>query len=129
MIQHTFKKQKEHRERLIKALRSGNYKQAKGRLKKYNLGFCVLGVACDVSKLGKWKDSKYNLNSNTVVGYSYSLGDEVRDFYGFRTDMGNFTFYTQFKYIHTSLAKLNDNLTPFNKIADIIEQEPKGLIK
>lgn len=49
----------------IEALESGKYKQVKGELRevinrldtdKREYGFCCLGVGCDISGLGKWKE-------------------------------------------------------------------------
>ncbi len=37
----------------IKALLSGDYKQARGSLQNRD-GFCCLGVLCDISKKGTW---------------------------------------------------------------------------
>lgn len=42
----------------VKALRSGNYEQAKGKLKVADR-FCCLGVLCEISGMGKWKRSRY----------------------------------------------------------------------
>jgi len=39
----------------LKALESGKYKQSKGALRSSN-GYCPLGILCDLSKLGTWKD-------------------------------------------------------------------------
>ena len=43
----------EAQERWLTALESGEYKQARDRLRDDN-GFCCLGVACDLSGLGEW---------------------------------------------------------------------------
>lgn len=44
----------ENAQKLVAALRSGQYPQAKGALRKAE-GYCCLGVACDISGLGKWE--------------------------------------------------------------------------
>lgn len=43
----------ENMTKLVKALESGKYKQATGTLRDGE-AFCCLGVACDISGLGKW---------------------------------------------------------------------------
>jgi hypothetical protein len=42
------------RARWIEALRSGRYKQGRGRLRDGD-AYCCLGVACEVSGLGTWR--------------------------------------------------------------------------
>lgn len=54
---------KENMKKWVDALRSGDYKQASGTLRRIGYdgdnvvvkGMCCLGVACDVSGLGEWK--------------------------------------------------------------------------
>lgn len=45
----------------VEALRSGKYKQGKGWLRQEEPGveptFCCLGVLCDLSGQGRWKES------------------------------------------------------------------------
>lgn len=45
----------------VDALRSGNYEQTDGQLRKEDdegvVGFCCLGVACDISELGTWDEN------------------------------------------------------------------------
>ena len=43
----------EAQERWVVALESGEYDQTRGRLRDED-GFCCIGVACDLSGLGKW---------------------------------------------------------------------------
>ena len=51
---------REHRRELAAALRSGKYRQTRGRLRD-SKGFCCLGVACEISGVGKWNgDEGYN---------------------------------------------------------------------
>jgi hypothetical protein len=86
-----------NRKKWVKALRSGKYKQTSGRLVRDGK-YCCLGVACDVSGLGRWRSmdrikpgfSEYVVPSpmgNEVEGYSlpyavinelgFSRGDEA----------------------------------------------------
>jgi hypothetical protein len=97
----------------VKALRSGKYKQARYRLRRDNK-YCCLGVACDISKLGKWDGTIY------LDSYLY-LPRKVQKWLGLRSSGG--------EYYTNNLTSFNDNNWSFKKIADIIESEPNGLFK
>lgn len=56
------------KDKWVKALRSGKYKQGKGKLLGPNNRFCCLGVLCDVSELGVWCDQ----HSYVFKGLPYS---------------------------------------------------------
>jgi hypothetical protein len=141
--------QAEHRRAWIKALRSGEYSQARGALRKLSdlddqPEFCCLGVACDVylksgdaPKVAKWRglDHDYGFQFRTKVkseeGYyhdyyvSGSLPQPVCDWLGLKTNCGE--FFTNRK--RSTLISENDHSKKtFNQIADIVEKEPKGLI-
>ncbi len=66
------------KQRWLKALRSGKYKQGRGQLKN-GKSFCCLGVLCDIhrktTKQTNW-DGKYYLCNG------YSLPQEVTDWAG-----------------------------------------------
>jgi hypothetical protein len=47
---------KQNIQKWVDALRSGDYKQGTGRLKSENNTYCCLGVACEISELGKWEN-------------------------------------------------------------------------
>lgn len=50
------------------ALKSGQYKQTTGTLKDSD-GYCCLGVACEISNLGKWdQEGRYIIGDNLIVG-------------------------------------------------------------
>lgn len=53
MAKYTKEEIREHRIKWIRALESGRYKQVNGGL-RIGKKQCCLGVACTVSKLGKW---------------------------------------------------------------------------
>ena len=56
----------EHLDRIgqwIEALRSDRYSKGKKTMRDLNNNFCVMGVACDVSKQGKWTLNKSILES------------------------------------------------------------------
>jgi hypothetical protein len=122
---------KERRQALITALRSGDYKQGRERLRNLDNEFCCLGVACDIyhkaTGEGEWENesglrpTKFKVNT---FGSRYELPDAVRIYYGFTTESGHFKFEGK----PNSLANLNDSKKyNFSKIADIIEESPEGL--
>ena len=49
----------ENAKKLVAALRSGRYRQARTKLRKADR-YCCLGVACEISKLGKWEKSYFS---------------------------------------------------------------------
>lgn len=140
---YTLKQQKENRKKLVEALRSGTYSQTKGALRD-NVGFCCLGVACDIAlKNGlqeqewEWKYSEYShqwafLNVNKAQDETEILPDEVKKFYGFLSVSGNYALEgdSDEVYDKKSLTTHNDDDDwSFKMIADIIEDEPKGMFK
>lgn len=60
----------------VKALRSGKYKQGRGRLNTAN-NFCCLGVLCDISKVGEWKAIPRK-EEEYVKGAKYYSTNELR---------------------------------------------------
>lgn len=146
----THSKIKERRTNLVAALRSGKYVQTKGMLKRpTNISgvdngayFCCLGVACDLIDSDNWhyddmdNECRYDDDSSTELTYDIKLK------YGFKTPQGEFfrddlppeldhwlnqngAYKNTFNRI--SLMTLNDAGIPFNRIADVIAAEPKGL--
>lgn len=114
---YTLEEQKAHRQALVAALRSGKYEQARMALRNAN-GFCCLGVACDVSGLDQWKPCGSNFK---YFGDDCALPDPVRDYYGFANNVG--------QYEDGSLMSHNDNdWLNFEEIAQVIEDEPEGLV-
>jgi hypothetical protein len=108
---------------VLKALRSGEYKQTKGTLEDNN-GHCCLGVMCDVYQ----KDTGISVDcrpNGSINGGSLSQHTAVQEWVGLRNDHGGFTG----KHKDTvSLAGLNDSGSTFSQIADFIESEPEGLL-
>ena len=104
-------------EQWIAALRSGKYAQTRNVLKD-EVGYCCLGVACDISGLGKWDGFHYSIGSEHRAGELPTL---VRDALGLRACNGSFR--------EGCLTNLNDSGKTFAEIADIIESRPKGLFK
>ena len=118
----------ENAKKLVKALRSGKYKQGIGSLHPDKNTFCCLGVGCDQYRLENQADNWHKNNSVggifQFLGHGSVLPDEVRDWLGFASDDGSFI---DDNGCFTSLAALNDGYTSFEDIADIIEKEPRGL--
>lgn len=129
----------ELRSEWVKALRSGEYEQSQSVLRD-DVGFCCLGVACDVySNLtgrGEWNeratgDFVFVLDENTES--SASLVDEVRTAYGLHSAAGAFDramLKNKPLLPHAdALTNLNDfeNGLNFDQIADFIESEPEAV--
>lgn len=97
---------KELKEKWVKALRSGEYKQGQGELRSGIHHFCCLGVLCDVYDKSNWEKPD-------ELGYMYLhstifLPDELDDLVPISAQ-------------HL-LAKMNDDdKASFNEIADWIE--------
>lgn len=123
-VVYTKAQQKRNRAKWVKALRSGKYSQITGTLRGYKR-FCCLGVACDISKLGKWT-TRRSYSINKKKGFVGTLGSaRIRDFLGIQTNDGEYTDSNGFS---RSLVKDNDDRRfSFDRIANIIENEPKGL--
>lgn len=69
-------------ENWIKALRSGNYKNGKYKLKttiKESTNFCCLGVLCDISKLGRWETPLHHDLPNNSIGIYNTNAQELTD--------------------------------------------------
>ncbi len=89
----------------VDSLRSGKYKQGKGRLKAGNT-YCCLGVLCDALGIEADEQDKF-------AGEAYALPISVAETVGL----------TQLPYIMLGLDNLNDAGMPFNEIADLIEEQ------
>ena len=140
--------------RWVEALRSGEYAQTTGVLHRIEeegtgepVGFCCLGVACDLAvkagviEVGEVEESYAGRSIEAYLdadGMTYSefLPKEVRDWLGLCDESGTYE-YAEGK--QRSLTLLNDGrktVTPttesidqhtFEQVADVIESEPEGL--
>lgn len=126
------------------ALESGKILQWRGALRSPEPDlacFCCLGVAEDLSGLGKWRGDAYWVG---MMGESFILHCEVRDMLGLRDSEGFFEFDSLPSDLkrevrdnigdaddveECSLAKLNDFGVPFPLIAKVIRARPKGLFR
>ncbi len=105
----------EFRDKWVKALRSGEYKQETGMLgSQEEGGFCCLGVACHLAVKEGIIDS-YDSGNGDLTQY-----DEVIKALGLLTPSGQYGSTE-------SLTYDNDIRFSFKGIADIIESEPRGL--
>ena len=120
-MMYTREKQKTNRQKWVEALRSGNYKQGQKRLHTDD-GFCCLGVACDISGLGEWKESCYDTNDVNVIPSFVKLSNEVMDWLGAITHECSIFMVDEEDVIAINfLTNLNDSDWTFEQIADIIE--------
>jgi hypothetical protein len=101
----------------IDALRSGEYKQGRGRLKRDD-AYCCLGVLCDLHRKetgAKWWRSR-DPGVDEYLCSSAALPMQVTCWAGLKQDD------PRTKGVQT-LAQLNDSGMDFQTIADIIEKE------
>ena len=134
---------KENIQKLVDALRSGEYRQTGGMLRRGD-SFCCLGVACDISGLGQWKDYDGRAIGNTYYEYVYDIpgsGDdrshmgtavlptEVRDWLGVNEVNPEVNYVVEdddgYDAGHMEIAgvaSLNDDGYSFDKIADFFER-------
>jgi hypothetical protein len=114
---------------LVAALRSGNYTQTKGSLRRVNAEtmraeYCCLGVACEISKVGGFQQSFYRISE--TEGSEVHLPNSVREYFGFNTVSGSRTdgIYLEMgpPGLFLSLLEANDFGRSFVEIADYIEK-------
>lgn len=121
----------EIKQRWLSALRSGEYEQAKGALRRAKGGFCCLGVLCDLwlkEKGQEWQTEGFDpvdqvyfdLECPTCEGTGDLLPIEVQEWAGL-SEM-NPTLPAH-KYSQQSIAGLNDSGWSFGEIANVIEAE------
>lgn len=103
----------------VDALRSGNYSQAKERLKN-DQSFCCLGVACDLFKDrvgGQWNGNVFVANG---VPNSFVLPREIADLLGL-DDLRPEVICGDFGLEFEEVTSLNDSGKSFSEIADLLE--------
>lgn len=114
---------------LVAALRSGEYTQAKGALRKVEgcgWGYCCLGVLCDLAAkkgLGKWKgDTGESIFiPNGGFGDRAVLPKSIVQWSGAKSAMGSSD-----NKPGSALTQLNDSGKTFTEIADAIETGDYG---
>lgn len=93
---------KEIADKWIAALRSGEYKQAPGKLRVFGPAYCCLGVLCEVLNI------EYDDNDMWLPFAAQKVSD-------MKSNIGLLSVETG------SLASLNDRGMSFNNIANLIE--------
>lgn len=100
----------------LNALRSGNYTRCVGALHKED-GYCPLGILCDISKLGVWKEDRYSKKFEYLGQVNY-LPKEVREWAGIS--------HQEYGAVSSYILCFNDSLsTPLNEVADFLELKYK----
>jgi hypothetical protein len=141
MKTYTHSERQLHLRTLIHALRSGRYVQTRGWLRIVShsnqdqseaqehfgpIGYCCLGVACDLMNPSNWIIEPYNhyamfglgdLNPESDDNNSSFLPPEAMAYYGFRNEAGE---YTDVNGVTQTLSQDNDNGKSFFDIADLI---------
>lgn len=112
-------------DRLVRALRSGKYKQGQGYL-NYQGKFCCLGVLCDLAEKSGVVVSEDYYNVTTYDNKSSTLPESVQDWSGIHSELGEIQEkFTKSKF--KNLAHMNDNEVPFKTIANFIERNYKKI--
>lgn len=101
----------------VEALRSGEYKQGVGYLRDDENHFCCLGVLCDISREGTWKEDNDGWNFKVKDKSSRSMDTELTDEFADKIELDLDDMNT--------LIGMNDGdgrpAEPFSKIANYIE--------
>lgn len=116
---------KEIADKLVTALRSGEYKQARSALREGN-SYCCLGVLCDLygkSQGGEWEE--FTLDSDSVPHYRFYgssgvLPMEVMQWAGMRYNNGGYGRMVD-GFPEHALSHDNDSGHTFEQIANTIE--------
>lgn len=109
----------------VAALRSGDYKQTKFKLRDVSTGgFCCLGVLCEISGLGTWDERdvtpQFIETANPKNRNSGVLTSGVMRWAGLTNRIGMYR-RPQDDTAGESLSRDNDRGKTFAEIADIIE--------
>lgn len=121
-------------QKLLDALRSGEFTQAQGQLRRGD-GHCCLGVACEVYKRetgnGTWThlddEPRFVASDHADDWSAHLLPPTVKEWYGFSSEAGRFEDAVAY---FTCLTDLNDcGGLSFEDIADVIESAPGGLFE
>lgn len=135
MHEFTQEEQAANRAKLVAALRSGDYEQTEGRLRKRGTidggtRYCCLGVACKISELGEFENDTdtYVVDPDTIGGASDThLPHPVRHWLGFASESGRIDDMIDDGIAtphgaRRCLTDANDSGVSFNDIADAIEE-------
>ena len=97
----------------VKALRSGEYKQGRGRLRNRDR-FCCLGVLCNLHAQAHPKIASEQLNTTSYLGEEYALPSIVMNWVGVSSPN------RLLHYRGGGLATMNDTGASFDQIAQVI---------
>jgi hypothetical protein len=113
------------RNKWLAALRSGNYKKGKLRLRDSSNRFCVLGVLCDVVDPDRWalpapRTPPYPWYS-FGLGFDANLPPDVIEIAGLRSKNAHL-IGAPIDFVYSNLSAVNDRMKlTFEEMADIIE--------
>lgn len=104
----------------LAALRSGEYRQARYKLRTRQNGFCCLGVLCNIHAQENPELAALNVSPLSYFGETGLLPSKVKSWAGLKSNNPT----VKYKGNTVTLALLNDNkrLT-YNQIADLIEEQ------
>ena len=121
----------EIKQKWLDALRSGEYEQTSGALKKVddegNYSYCCLGVLCDLVAPDKWVSRE---NNDETIEFGFTFDSEYFE-YGvlprfIYEEVGlsnNNPVIQDAKFVRKNIATLNDAGLTFTELADLIEKE------
>ena len=107
----------------VKALRSGEYKQGDGALRKEEDGqerFCCLGVLCDLVEPNQWRQLNGEWCNSTAADDGGMPREGLQEKLGLTRKINRSGRNNQ--SIAEKLAAMNDNGQTFKQIADWIEK-------
>jgi hypothetical protein len=112
---------KEIKDKWLKALRSGEYKQGQNYLKQncevYR--YCCMGVLVDIGLEGEWREI---LSSGRYKFYPAGENEDGRTFHEFINGQEYLDKLSITMEQQKALANMNDDGIPFWQIADWIEE-------
>lgn len=109
------------------ALESGEYKQARGQLRKSGR-FCCLGVLCNMHAQAHPDIAAEQKRATEYMGEQDLPPMAVQEWAGLGTEEGAFYGYAGLQDTYTSLADLNDDVKlTFPEIAKVIRKHYKEL--
>lgn len=100
----------------VKALRSGEYEQGRGRLRSSDNKFCCLGVLCNLHAQAHPEFAAKQTNPTNYDGRESYLSVSVME-WAFKPDR-----LTRIENTYISLANMNDRGASFKTIAKFIEE-------
>lgn len=110
----------------LTALRSGDFRQGKRKLRSSNDDYCCLGVLCELAVQNNVIPAPQLSPNNDRYVYDGSGGilpDSVKEWAELDSNSPMVTASTSGVYnVRNTLAYFNDDDVPFTEIADIIER-------